>query len=103
MNQPPLYIVELLVAAYPEAIEEQDKVGRLPLHTACSNKASLEVIEYLLELYPGSVFETTDRGVRCLGPLELVNSRISFLFSELGPFLRTGEQGAFRSRQALDQ
>lgn len=41
---------------------EQDQVGRLPLHNACSNQASLEVIQYLVEEYPEGVIETTMRG-----------------------------------------
>lgn len=53
----------MLVELYPNAVKEQDKVGRLPLHSACSNQASLAVIEYLVEQYPESISEMTDRGV----------------------------------------
>ena len=54
----------MLVELYPKAVEEHDKVGRLPLHLACSHHASFDVIEYLVEKYPESIIEVTDRGVR---------------------------------------
>ena len=54
----------MLTAQYPKAMKKTDKVGRLPVHSACSNRAPLDVIAYLLEEYPESITETTDRGVR---------------------------------------
>jgi ankyrin repeat protein len=64
MNKPSLDVVHRLVGLYPKAVEEHDKVGRLPLHLACSHNASFEVVEYLIERYPEGVIELTDRGVR---------------------------------------
>jgi hypothetical protein len=72
LNKPSLETVKMLVELHPKAVEECDKVGRLPLHSACSNHASLDVIEYLVEKYPESITETTDRGVRAFDILLVV-------------------------------
>ena len=66
MNKPSLDVVHRLVGLYPKAVEEHDKVGRLPLHLACSHNASFEVVEYLIERYPEGVIELSDRGVSIL-------------------------------------
>jgi hypothetical protein len=66
MNQPSLEVVHMLIELYPKAVEEHDKIGRLPLHLACSHNASFDVIEYLVQKYPEGVVELTDRGVRGL-------------------------------------
>jgi hypothetical protein len=63
LNQPSLEVVHMLVELYPKAVEEHDKIGRLPLHLACSNHASFDVVEYIVEKYPEGVIELTDRGV----------------------------------------
>jgi hypothetical protein len=63
-HQPTLELVQLLYERYPMAVDEADQVGRLPLHTACSNRADVRVVEYLLEVFPDAIHETTDRGVR---------------------------------------
>jgi hypothetical protein len=64
MNKPSLDVVHHLVGLYPKAVEEHDKIGRLPLHLACSHHASFEVVEYIVAQYPEGVIELTDRGVR---------------------------------------
>jgi len=45
-------VVELLLKAYPDALLCQDNKGWNPLHYACRFKASLEVFQLLLQLYP---------------------------------------------------
>eukprot|EP00567_Pseudictyota_dubia_P007643 CAMPEP_0197445272 /NCGR_PEP_ID=MMETSP1175-20131217/10532_1 /TAXON_ID=1003142 /ORGANISM="Triceratium dubium, Strain CCMP147" /LENGTH=984 /DNA_ID=CAMNT_0042976205 /DNA_START=119 /DNA_END=3073 /DNA_ORIENTATION=+ len=49
---PPLDIVEALVACSPETVRWQDSNGWLPLHHACANNASGEVLKHLIEAFP---------------------------------------------------
>lgn len=52
-NNPPLYIVEKLVEAYPEAVFEYDLEWKyLPLHVACRFGCSTDVVEYLISQNP---------------------------------------------------
>lgn len=53
--KPPLSIVEAMITAYPDAVEEVDCMGRLPLHVACEYAALPEVIKYLIERYPAAL------------------------------------------------
>jgi ankyrin repeat protein len=78
-NQPDLDTVALLIDVYPKAIDQQDKLGRLPLHTACSNRASIEVVEYLWRQNPETVFEVTDRGVSTLRTRSPFDCRVRIL------------------------
>jgi ankyrin repeat protein len=77
-HQPTLELVQLLYERYPMAVDEADQVGRLPLHTACSNHADVRVVEYLLEVFPDAIHETTDRGVRAL--FSFVSRFVSIMF-----------------------
>ena len=45
----PLSFVRLLVRQHPNAIRKTDNNGCLPLHVACGNKQSLEVIQFLVQ------------------------------------------------------
>ena len=45
-------VVKLLLNAYPDALFAQDNKGYTPFHYACRFKASVEVFQYLLYLYP---------------------------------------------------
>ena len=73
MNKPSLEVVHRLVELYPKAVEEHDKIGRLPLHLACAHQASFEVVEYLIERYPEGVIELSDRGVSISCVVVLLN------------------------------
>jgi hypothetical protein len=78
MNQPPLEVVHMLIELYPKAVEEHDKIGRLPLHLACSHQASLDVIDYLVQKYPAAIVELSDRGVGCFCPFCFFHKSDSF-------------------------
>jgi ankyrin repeat protein len=45
-------IVSFLIKAYPEAIQAQDKIGRVPLHYACSNIRSYESMKDIILTFP---------------------------------------------------
>mmetsp|Transcript_12289 Transcript_12289/g.18215 ORF Transcript_12289/g.18215 Transcript_12289/m.18215 type:complete len:85 (-) Transcript_12289:352-606(-) len=47
-----LYIVSTLLGTWPDATKDKNKVGRLPLHTACGHGARLEVVTILLSTWP---------------------------------------------------
>ena len=49
---PTVEFIDILIKAYPRAIEEADHNGRLPIHHACCHGASLEVVEKLIFLAP---------------------------------------------------
>jgi ankyrin repeat protein len=49
--QPPLNIVQEIVALYPGMIMVMDICGRLPLHEACRYKAPKEVVDFLADSY----------------------------------------------------
>ena len=55
INNPPLELMEALVAAYPESTAALDLSKRLPLHNAAVYNASYEVIELLVKACPASV------------------------------------------------
>lgn len=44
--------MEVLLEVFPAGASKLDKEGRLPLHAAAANHASLEVVNLLLEAYP---------------------------------------------------
>ena len=47
--------VELILKQYPEAVQEVDKQGLLPLHIACQRRAAKDIIELILNQYPEAV------------------------------------------------
>ena len=47
--------IDILIEAYPEAVEEPDHSGRLPVQHACFHGASLEIVEKLVLLFPRSL------------------------------------------------
>jgi hypothetical protein len=49
MSDPPLEILQFIIKLNPAASMEQDDYGSIPLHLACLNGASSEVIRILLE------------------------------------------------------
>lgn len=54
LNNPPTDIVNEIVAAAPEVVGWVDNHGWLPLHHACANGASTEVLQILTDAYPDS-------------------------------------------------
>lgn len=52
LDNPPHDIIAELVAAAPETVSWVDSHGWLPLHHACANGASTEVLKILAEAYP---------------------------------------------------
>jgi ankyrin repeat protein len=55
-------IVALFLAAYPEGALVADCKGRLPLHYACGNGASLRTLERLLDKNPQGIATSDDDG-----------------------------------------
>jgi hypothetical protein len=51
-NEPPLEVVEKLIAANELAVKAKGKWGNLPLHYACTCGASAPVIKLLLDTFP---------------------------------------------------
>jgi ankyrin repeat protein len=49
---PPSYLVETMLQLAPDTLKFRDADGKLPLHWACSNKTSRDVIRKLLKAYP---------------------------------------------------
>jgi hypothetical protein len=49
-----------MVRAWPDAVAQKDNREWIPLHSACSNAAPLDVIKFLVEQYPDSVMQTTN-------------------------------------------
>jgi hypothetical protein len=55
------HVIEALLEGHPDAIKSrEDKLGRLPLHIACINTASAQVLRLLVETYEESL-RITDR------------------------------------------
>ena len=70
-NNAPVSIVELLIHIYPGAMNERDKSGRLPFHTACAHHRNLYVLEYMIDCTENLMLEKTAFGV---------SSRINMIF-----------------------
>jgi len=45
-------VVQALVNAHPESSKATDNYGSLPLHVACIDGTSLDVLNFLIESYP---------------------------------------------------
>jgi hypothetical protein len=58
--------IRSLVKDCPDAIKASTESGWLPLHIACSHKAPLEVIQYLVEQWPESVKKADNSGETAL-------------------------------------
>lgn len=54
--------LEILISFYPEALSDADKEGWIPLHHACQNSGSVELIQCLILRYAGGLREKTFRG-----------------------------------------
>jgi len=48
-------IVSFLIDAYPDATQMQDRLGRVPLHYACSNFRSSAIVTKLIQIFPQCV------------------------------------------------
>jgi ankyrin repeat protein len=57
-------VIELAFNAHPPAMHEEGRDGRgdPPLHFACSNKAPLEVVQFLVERNPATLEMANDMG-----------------------------------------
>ncbi len=57
------WVLKVLIEKYPQALQEPDNDGRLPLHLAASSaKTSPKALEMLLERYPDSISRRTKLG-----------------------------------------
>ena len=61
-HQPPLYLVNYLVAKSPSSCLQTDCEGRLPLHVAISNRACHRVIMFLLSEHKAAASKSTKEG-----------------------------------------
>lgn len=61
-HQPPLFIVEDLVAKNPKSCLQTDCQGRLPLHVALINRASQRVVKFLLMKHKAAASKSTKEG-----------------------------------------
>ena len=50
-------MIRFLVTEYPDAVKEKNNDGETPLHLACYNKQSGQVIRFLVDKYPEAVEE----------------------------------------------
>ena len=55
MHDPPLTLVQSLIAAFPDALTTKNKYGMLPLRTAIRSKASTDVIDAIIGAAPSVV------------------------------------------------
>ena len=62
-NNASVSIIELLINIYPEAMNQRDKSGRLPFHTACAHHRNLYALEYMIDCTENLVLEKTAFGV----------------------------------------
>ena len=53
--QPPIDIIQKFIDYAPETLQMKDIFGYLPIHIACMDGASLEVIQALVNSYPESI------------------------------------------------
>jgi hypothetical protein len=60
---PPVWILKKIASVSKEAITKKGHGGYLPLHFACANSASADVLAFLIGEFPGSIHmvESTDR------------------------------------------
>lgn len=54
-GNPPLGIIETLIEYAPEVLKIENKCGGLPIHRACCNGSSLDIIRAMVNGYPESV------------------------------------------------
>ena len=52
--------LKTIVKRSPLAVKERDSAGHLPIHYACSRGAPLEMVQFLVELYPESLSISND-------------------------------------------
>ena len=73
-RQPPAYVIQALLKAYPDGAKCVDDQGMYPLHYACGNQASRDVIRMLLVNFPEAAKLPDPRGMlpihylACWGP-----------------------------------
>ena len=89
--QPPLYIVEYLVAKSPDSCLQTDCNGRLPFHIAISNRACRRVVMFLLRQHKAAAKTSTTEGKY---PLHL-------LFESFSDDSTSSEQDVINTRQNM--
>jgi len=99
-------IVLFLLQSWPEAVEEQDMMGRLPLHYALSNHASSVIIHHLIAPCPDTVSEADEDGRTPLhvAALKAVSPEIISILVGFKPeavFMRTSN-GSTPSKCVMD-
>jgi hypothetical protein len=73
-RQPPAFVIQALLKAYPDGAKCVDDQGMYPLHYACGNQASRDVIRMLLVNFPEAAKLPDPRGMlpihylACWGP-----------------------------------
>jgi hypothetical protein len=73
-RQPPAFVIQALLKAYPDGAKCVDDQGMYPLHYACGNQASRDVIRMLLVNFPEAAKLPDPRGMMpihylaCWGP-----------------------------------
>ena len=73
-RSPPAHFIKSLLKAYPQGLRERDASSMLPLHYACGNRASKDVIQLLLDEsssgggygYAAGVWEEDSNGMTAL-------------------------------------
>ncbi len=73
-RNPPLDIVQSLIAASPDSLDKFDACNRLPIHYAADSGSSTEVIEALVKACPKSISGVDDDG---LTPIHITLKQIS--------------------------
>lgn len=102
-DEPALDILIPLIEANPRAVRHTDSNGLLPLHYACKNKASSEVIESLLLHYPEAA-HVPIQGTKAL-PLHIalrqspIDSAVVFIL--LDAFPKAASMGQSQGRLPL--
>lgn len=56
-----LEVIKAIVKGYPQSVTDADENGCLPIHLACWRGDSLEILDFLLVLHPGSICAKTNK------------------------------------------
>jgi Ankyrin repeats (many copies) len=68
-----LDVVDAIIVTQPFCASIKDRMGNTPLHVACQNGATLDVVKHLTILYPEALSMTNLRGKL---PLDLAGARV---------------------------
>lgn len=79
---PPVWMVRALLYTNPQQCQQEDSGGRLPLHLLAATSANVELMQLLVDEYPGSVSHADRRGFTPLHLL-LKNDQIPMTLEHL--------------------